>query len=111
MAGDVGARMAATLAPGGKMLTYGVLAGEFTCPVNTVDMFFKGTTLKGFWINNWLEVKTAQEKDAIWTELMELMAGDQLTTSVEATYDLADFAQALEHANRPGRNGKVLLTG
>ena len=42
---------------------------------------------------------------------MGLMAGGQLAPTVEAVYDLADFRAAIAHAERPGRQGKVLLTG
>ena len=39
------------------------------------------------------------------------MAEGVLDPPVEATYDLADVREAVAHAERPGRSGKVLLTG
>jgi NADPH:quinone reductase len=112
VAGELGARVMALLQPGGKMLTYGVLAGEFTSPVNTVDMLFRGTTLKGFWINNWLASKTPAQQNSELGELMNLMVTGKVTLPpTEARYDLADFKKALAHAQQSGRHGKVLLTG
>ena len=43
--------------------------------------------------------------------LMQLMAQGDLVPPVEAEYDLADFRAAITHAERPGRRGKILLTG
>ncbi len=42
---------------------------------------------------------------------MGLMAGGQIAPTVEAAYDLADFRAAVAHAQRPGRQGKIILTG
>jgi NADPH:quinone reductase len=112
VAGTLGAKVAALLQPGGKMLTYGILAGEFNCPVNTVDMFFKGSSLKGFWVNNWLASKTPEQRKTQLGELMNLMASGKVTTpKPEAEYDLADFKKAITHAQQSGRHGKVLLVG
>jgi NADPH:quinone reductase-like Zn-dependent oxidoreductase len=42
---------------------------------------------------------------------MQLMADGRLLPPVEAEYDLTDFQAAIAHAERPGRQGKVLLVG
>jgi NADPH:quinone reductase-like Zn-dependent oxidoreductase len=39
------------------------------------------------------------------------MADGVVDPPVEATYDLADVRDAAAHAERPGRSGKVILTG
>jgi NADPH:quinone reductase len=112
VAGELGAKVALLLQPGGKILTYGLLSGEFTSPVNTLDMIFRNTTLKGFWINNWLASKIPQQRKSELSELMNLMASNKIALPpTEARYDLADFKKALAHAQQSGRHGKVLLTG
>ncbi|HQF71569.1 MAG TPA: alcohol dehydrogenase, partial [Promineifilum sp.] len=42
---------------------------------------------------------------------MALLAEGRLELAVAASYDLADFRAAVVHAERPGRQGKILLTG
>jgi len=42
---------------------------------------------------------------------MTLMAQGKIVPPVEAEYDLADYRQAVLHAETPGRAGKVLLIG
>jgi NADPH:quinone reductase-like Zn-dependent oxidoreductase len=38
------------------------------------------------------------------------MTDGTLEAPVEATYDIADIKQALAHAEREGRDGKILIT-
>ena len=111
VSGETASSAAACLQEGGTMLVYGAISMEFNSSYNNVDMIFKGTSIRGFWISQWFRSKTPQEISAVLSELMELMANGHLTPPVEAEYDLADFRSAIEHTVRQGRSGKVLLTG
>jgi NADPH:quinone reductase-like Zn-dependent oxidoreductase len=108
--GRTGALAASCLSVGGTMLVYGLLSGELT-PVNTGEMIFKESTIRGFWLTRWFARKPADEITGVLSELMQLMATEQLLPPVEAEYDLADIRDAVQHAIKPGRRGKVLLTG
>ena len=110
VAGETGALAASCLRGGGTMLVYGALSMEPT-PIQTGEMIFKGTTIQGFWLAYWFQTTPIHEIGPIFMELMQLMAAGQLVPPVEATYDLADFKEAILHAERPGRSGKVLFTG
>ena len=92
------------------MLVYGLLSLQPT-PVNTGEMIFKGTIIRGFWLTHWFRVTPQHDVAGTLLQLMQLMAQGDLIPPVEAEYDLADFREAVIHAERPGRSGKVLLTG
>ncbi len=108
--GQTGARAAKCLRQGGTMLVYGLLSEE-RMPLDPGDMIFKGSIIRGFWLTQWYQQTRPEEVRAIWEEVLKLMAVGQLIPPVEAEYDLAEFKTAIEHAERPGRHGKVLLTG
>jgi len=107
--GATGALTANCLAPGGTMLVYGVLSAA-PIPLNSGELLFKGTTVRGFWLTYWFR-RPPEQVSAVVMELMGLMAAGKLTPPVEAEYDLADFQRAIIHAETPGRSGKVLLVG
>lgn len=108
--GKTGAVAASCLAPGKTMLVYGLLSMRMT-PINTGEMIFKGTSVRGFWLAHWFRVTPQHEVAATLKQLMQLMAQGEFVPPVEAEYDLADFQAAVAHAELPGRSGKVLLTG
>ncbi len=108
--GETGALALVCLRPGGTMLAYGLLSGE-PIPVHSGEMLFRGLTLSGFWLSHWFQVTSPGAVVETVSTLMGYMAAGDLTPPVEAEYDLADYAAAVAHADRPGRQGKVLLTG
>lgn len=108
--GMTGALAASCLRPGATLLAYGVLSGQ-PLPLDTGELLFKGTTVRGFWLTFWFGAKPQPHAQAVLTKLMTLMAQGKLVPPVEAEYDLADFRQAVLHAETPGRAGKVLLVG
>ncbi len=108
--GETGALALSCLRPGGRMLAYGRLSGK-TIPVNSGELIFRGTAIQGFWLSTWFAQKPAHVVQATADELMQLMAAGHLIPPVEAEYDLADVIQATAHSERPGRQGKVILTG
>jgi len=108
--GETAAAALRCLRPGGVMLVYGLLSGE-PWPLNNGEILFRGLTVRGFWLSHWFQRTPPDRAQAALLTLMQLMAAGALVPPVEASYDLADFRDAVTHAARPGRRGKVLLTG
>ena len=108
--GETGAMALRGLRPGGTLLVYGML-GPDPLPVHNGEMLFRGLTARGFWLTHWFQRTPPVQVAVTLGTLMGMMAGGELTPPVEAEYDLADFREAIAHAERPGRPGKVLLTG
>ncbi len=108
--GQTGGRAAKCLQQGGTMLVYGLLSEE-RIPLDPGDMIFKESKIRGFWLTQWYQRTRPEEIRAVWNDLLKWMGGGQLVPPVDAEYDLAEFKAAVEHAEHPGRHGKVLLTG
>lgn len=108
--GELGAQMARALAPTGTLLVYGRLSQQ-AMPLDTGAQIFGGTTLRGFWLTRWMtESPPARVADAMRT-VLGLMGEGVIAPPVAARYDLDDVREAVRHAERPGRSGKVLLVG
>ena len=60
--------------------------------------------------NEFLTAMSGDEKTALYGELAERVASGELTADVEAVYPIEEIREALEHAARAGRDGKVLVT-
>ena len=109
VAGEATGRLAQCLSEGGVVVNYGLLS-EMPCTVDPHQIVFRGITLTGFWLVEFLGAMSAEEKTALYEELAERVASGELQAEVEAVYAIEDIEAALEHAARPGREGKVLVT-
>lgn len=110
LGGPIGAELLKCLAHDGVLYVYGVLSLQ-DMPVNGGLLIFKNITIKGFWLTDWLAKADKEVRNTLRKQVIELMASGDLKAPVDATYDLADFKQALAHDARPGRLGKIVLVG
>lgn len=96
------------LAKHGEYVIFGALAAEG--PRFDPGAFISNElVMRGFWMTAW----TARASDAARMSALErifaLALADELPLPVAAVYPLADAAEALAKAQRPGRAGKVLF--
>ena len=106
--GKTGTAVFQALGRGGVMLVYGLLSME-PMPVDGGRMIFTTTTIRGFWLSQWLGTAPPERQQAVTCEMLRSMAANEIVPPVEAEYSLSDVLAAVEHAERPGRSGKVLL--
>lgn len=110
VAGEATMRLAACLAPGGTVVNFGLLSGQ-PCQLPPSDVVFREITLTGFWLQKWLTEKSAaHERDRMYAILRDLVVQGVLHAAVEATYPLSQAREAVTHAMRAGRDGKILFT-
>lgn len=109
IAGDAPQRLAQCLAEGGTIVNYGMLSGA-PCTISPDQVVFRSITLKGFWLGVMLPHMPADKVAALYADLVGRLADGSLGVAVEATYGIEDIGAALEHAARPGRDGKILVT-
>jgi NADPH:quinone reductase-like Zn-dependent oxidoreductase len=102
--------MAACLANHGKIANYGLLSGK-PCEIDPYHLVFRGLSLQGFWLANWLRTAGAERVQSLYAGLATAVAAGDIGTRVEACYPLQEVDQALAHAGRAGRSGKILLVG
>ncbi|HEY2375445.1 MAG TPA: zinc-dependent alcohol dehydrogenase family protein [Gemmatimonadaceae bacterium] len=109
--GTEAGEIAASLAPGGTMITMGGLSGATLGPIGIGDLVFKGASIRGFWLARWTTTRPSATIARALGEVISMFTTHELQLPVAAEYDLADFRAALRHAEQPGRTGKVLLRG
>jgi NADPH2:quinone reductase len=106
--GETGGAVVRALGRKGVMLVYGLLSMQ-PMIVDSGRMIFTTSTIRGFWLGEWFRSAPPEQQQAVTGELLRLMATNEIVPPVEAEYPLADVLAAIEHAERPGRSGKVLL--
>jgi NADPH:quinone reductase-like Zn-dependent oxidoreductase len=108
VAGEPVAQLAPRLQIDGKIISYTARARQpLTIPI--VDLIFRGVSVHGYWVNRWLQRTPRDTVTQTYHELATLVADGTLVAPVEATYALADYDEALAHALRSDRHGKVLF--
>lgn len=108
LGGSATSRLADCLSEGGTIVNYGFLAGE-PCQMTPTHTIVKGLTLRGFWLVGYMRSTPRDEIVEMYQKMSRAFISGEISVPVEAEYKLDEIAQALEHANRPQRNGKVLL--
>ena len=108
VAGAATGRLARCLAPGGTLVVYGLLSSA-DCTVPAAELVFRDIALRGYWFTPWFERASAEERAAVYAELGQLVAEGVIRVPIEACYPLDRVREALAHAARPGRAGKILL--
>jgi NADPH:quinone reductase-like Zn-dependent oxidoreductase len=108
-AGDatVGA-LASALEFEGTVVSYSSVTGQ-SPQVGLGDSIYRQLKLRGIWIVNWLQNSTPEEIASTYAELAELVAQGVLRAEVEASYPVAEYRKALDHARQPGRTGKIVF--
>jgi NADPH:quinone reductase-like Zn-dependent oxidoreductase len=96
------------LGRGGTMLIYGLLSLQDPT-LNPGLMIFRELTVRGFWLTDWMRRATPEARQRVATEVIGMLASGQIQLPIEATYGLDDIRRAVEHANAPGRRGKILV--
>jgi NADPH2:quinone reductase len=93
----------------GALLFYGGLAPEpITLP--SVQLAHHEITFKGVSSSRWLQTTSAEQRREDVREAIEIGRTAPEQFEVEADYDLDRYIDALEHKERAGREGAVLLS-
>ena len=102
-------RLARCVADGGTVVNYGLLSGE-PCAVDARELVFRDVRLRGFWLRRWFMETPPEQIGARYRALAGLLAEGTLAVEVEAVYPVRKIKEALAHAARPGRSGKILIS-
>ncbi len=74
------------------------------------DLFNRGVSLRAFFILNWLRDTPPERLQRVYAELADLIRQGVISTTVEATYPLDRYREAVQHAQQAGRSGKIVFT-
>lgn len=107
--GSATRRLARCVDDGGTVVNYGLLSGE-ACTIDGRETVFRNVTLRGFWLRRWFMVTPPAEIAALYRRLAGQIADGLLRVDVEAVYPIARIKEAVAHAARGGRTGKILMS-
>ncbi|MDH3687986.1 MAG: zinc-dependent alcohol dehydrogenase family protein [Gammaproteobacteria bacterium] len=101
--------LADCLSDGGILVNYGFLSGK-PCMITPHHAIVHGIELKGFWLVKRLFQRSRDKIEEVYREVAQLINAGTINAPIEATYRLENAKDALAHAEREGRNGKILFT-
>jgi NADPH:quinone reductase-like Zn-dependent oxidoreductase len=100
--------LANSLKSGGSVVVYALLSGQFPA-LAPRDLIYRGLTLHGFWLGNWIRNAPRTEIQEIYQKLGDLVADGSLSAAVERVYPLEQFKEAFEQSLKSNRSGKILF--
>jgi NADPH:quinone reductase-like Zn-dependent oxidoreductase len=107
--GTATGRLVDCLASDGTLVHYGSMSGEN--PVVTRNNFiYRGIKLTGFMLGRFLARRTPAQIREIYAELGRQVMDGQLSAPVDTVYPIDKIKDALAHADKGGRNGKILVS-
>ncbi len=109
VSGAATARIAACVADGGTVCTYGSMSGENPQAMSVADLIYRGVTQTGFMLGRFLAKRSAAEIEAIYAELGARIMDGTISAPVDHVYEIDDIRAALVRAQEGGRAGKILV--
>jgi trans-2-enoyl-CoA reductase len=108
VSGGATKRIADCVADGGVVVSYGSMSGEDPV-MSRAAMSFRAVSLTSFNLGRGLAKRTPEQVRALYADLAVKLRDGVLKAPIDACYPIEDIRQALAHAQRGGRNGKVLV--
>jgi len=106
--GGATTRMTSCVDHGGTVVCLGTMGGDAGY-VGTNDLVFRDIHVRGFWFASLREQLPQEWLAEVTTQVLDTISKGAVTIPVEATYPLSRIKEAVEHAEREGRRGKILL--
>lgn len=100
--------LAKSLKPGGSVVVYGLQSGQFPA-MPPKDFIYRGLSLHGFWLINWIRSAPRTEIQEVYQKLGDLVADGSLSAAVEHVYPLDQFKEAFKQSLKSNRSGKILF--
>src|SRR6476620_8431797 len=100
--------LAKALKTGGSIVVYAMQSGQFPA-ISPKDFIYRGLSLHGFWLINWIRNAPRTEIREIYQKLGDLVADGSLSAAVEQVYPLEQFKEAFKQSLKSNRGGKILF--
>ncbi len=108
VSGRAAARLSACLGDGGVVCNYGSMSGEDPV-MSRSTLISGGQSLVGFILGRALATRSLAEIRAIYADLGQQVAKGNLSAPIEMVYPIEDITEAVAHAQRGERSGKILV--
>ena len=107
--GESALELAKALAPHGTLVTYGAMGRE-PLRLDNALLIFRDIRCRGFWVSDWDRYASRAAIAAMSTALEALVRAGKFRVPFEQIYPLAQVREALAHAARAQRTGKICST-
>lgn len=101
-------RIVDCVATEGTVVHYGSMSGEDP-RVGRSNLIYRGIKLTGFMLGRGLARRDAAKIREIYAELAAQVVAGTLYAPVDTVYPIEKIKEALAHADKGGRNGKILV--
>lgn len=101
-------RLVDCVATEGTVVHYGSMSGEDPT-VGRSNLIYRGIKLTGFMLGRGLARRDAARIREIYAELADQVMAGTLYAPVDTVYPIEKIKDALAHADKGGRNGKILV--
>jgi len=100
--------LAKSVRTGGSIVCFAIQSGQFPA-ISPGDFIYRGLSLHGFWLINWIRNAPRAEIQEIYQKLGDLVADGSLSAAVEHVYPLDQYKEAFEQSLKSNRSGKILF--
>lgn len=97
-----------SLGAGGRLLIYGTLANE-PMSLDSRQIILNQRAVEGFWLSIWARQQRVWTMLRLFRQIIALMRAKVLFSEVGATFPMDQIQAAAAQAEKPGKDGKVLL--
>ena len=101
-------RIVECIATEGTVVHYGSMSGEDP-EVTRSNFIYRGVRLTGFMLGRGLAKRSPEKIREIYADLGGQVLAGKLHAPVDTVYPIEKIKEALAHADRGGRNGKILV--
>lgn len=101
-------RLVDCVATEGTVVHYGSMSGEDP-RVGRSNFIYRGVKLTGFMLGRGLAKRSPEKIREIYADLAGQVVAGKLHAPVDTVYPIGEIKEALRHADRGGRNGKILV--
>src|SRR4029077_7729385 len=109
MRGAATGRLADCIATDGTLVHYGSMSGEDPT-VGRSNFIYRGVRLSGFMLGRFLSRRSPEKIREIYADLAGQVMAGKLSAPVDTVYPIEKIKDALAHADKGGRNGKILVS-
>ena len=93
----------------GTVVHYGSMSGEDP-KAGRSNFIYRGVRLTGFMLGRFLAKRSPQKIREIYADLASQVMAGKLFAAVDTVYPIDEIKDALAHADKGGRNGKILVS-
>jgi len=108
VAGDTFGRLGDTLERGGTLVNYGGMSNQ-PCQIEAGGLIFRDIVIRGFWLVNWFEHATKEDRTATYAALTKAVLSGDLYAPIDRHFTLDQIAEAAKYSWAGARAGKVML--